>query len=260
MAHLVKQNVDVLLIDVVEEVVRTDLLAPVVSITTHLTFKTLVEPEADVVTAGLTAGALAQIAIEMSAAVAADVALRYTVGISCSVDVKTGGVAFDEVLVLDGVANNVDIEFGEREAFESNEYIEPLLHRALQGFDSRGTRSRGAFAGVVPANAVVDTAVVGDPLVGDPVLVLEALRVLLHSLLPDLIQTSGHARGRIPCCRFGDSGAGSKVFGTGKDAAFLERAEAPVNVLDGWVCQRTQTKCRKSDDGIEVHHGDFLNE
>lgn len=126
MALLVKQNVDVLAVDVVEEVVWSKFLTPIIPVATKLSSQALVKPQTDVVAAICSAGALAHIAIEMDGAVAAHVALWYAIRVSSGIDVEASCISFEEALVFDRVAHDVDVELGQWEAFEADEYVEPL--------------------------------------------------------------------------------------------------------------------------------------
>ena len=197
----------------------------------------------------------------MRTAVAAGVALRDAVGVGCCVDVDAGGGALDQALILDSIADGLDGQLGEREALEANEDIEPLLQRALEGGSDLGAVGGSALvSGGVPADAIVDAAVVGDELVGDPILVFETVRVLLQSLLPDLVKGSDHGGRRVPGRGLGDGGAGGQV--TSEDGLrSLIGAETlfAANVLDGRVCQRTHSKGR-SDHKLKLDHDEVKNE
>lgn len=89
MAHLVEQDVNILVLDCLQEVVWTQFLAPVAAKATHLTFEAIIEPQANVVAAVCTAWARVKIicVIEMSSAVAGCVAFWHSVGICASVDI-----------------------------------------------------------------------------------------------------------------------------------------------------------------------------
>lgn len=254
---------DVVRVEVVEDVIWAQLLAPVVSEAAHLTLKALVQPQRDVVAAFLAAGARADAlgVVEVRAAVAANIALGHTIGAGGGVDVEAGCRALDEALVLDGIADGLDVQLGEREALEANEHVEPLLHRALECGGDLGAVGGSALVGIgVPTDAVVDAAVVGHELVDDPVLVLETIGVLLHSLLPDLVKASDHGGGRVPSLSLSDGGARSQVAGEdGLGGLVGAEALLVANVLDGRVCQRTHSKGR-SGNKLKLDHGEVENE
>jgi len=218
---------------------------------------------ADIVAAVLTTGAGADTVgiVEMRTAVAAGIALRNAVSVSGGVNVEARSGALDQALVLDCVADGLDGQLGEREPFEADEHVEPLLQRALERSGDFGPVGGGALVCVrVPAHAVVDAAVVCDELVGDPVLVLEAIGVLLESLLPDLVEGGDHGRGRVPGRGFGNGGTRGQVAGK-EGLGSLVGAEAllAANVLDGWVCQRTHSEGRSGQE-LKLDHDEVKNE
>lgn len=221
---------------------------PVVAIATHLALKALVQPQRDVVAAVFAARARADAVgiVEVRTAVAADITLGDAVCVGGGVDVEAGGGALDKALVLDGVADGLDVQLGEREAFEANQHIEPLLHGVLQSSGDLSAVRGSALMGIgVPAHAIVNAAVVGDKLVSDPVLVLKTVGVLLESLLPDLVEASDHGGGRVPGSGFGNGGARGEIAGEdGLRGLIGAETFLTANVLDGRVCQHAHGKSR----------------
>lgn len=232
---------------------------PVVSEASHLTLEALVEPQRDVVTACLTTRAVGNADIvEVGAAVAAGVALRNAVSVCGGVDVEAFGGAFDHALVLDGVADGLDAQLGEREALETDKDIKPFLERVLESGGDLGAISSSALVGIcVPADAVVDAAIVGNELIGDPVLVVEAVGVLLEGLLPDLVQRSNEVRGRVPGGGLGNGSARGQLTASEDSTGLLVGAKTlrVANVLEGRVCQRTHCKGR-SGQNFKLDHGE----
>lgn len=68
-----------------------------------------------------------------------------------------------------------------------------------------------------------------------------------------LIQGSDHVGRWVPCGSLGNGGARSQVI-AGEDAALFDVTKASVNVLDGRMCQRTQTKDRERQKSVESDH------
>jgi hypothetical protein len=112
-AHLVEQDVDVLVVDVVEEIIWAELLAPVVPIASKLTSQLFIQPETDIVAAVLATRTLAHISIEMDSPITARIAFRHTITIGRGVDVKTGRVALKQAFAFDSVPHNVDVKLSE---------------------------------------------------------------------------------------------------------------------------------------------------
>lgn len=190
MAHLMQQDVHVVIIDSLKEVTGRQLLTPVVTIAAN-TSHAIVEPQTNIVAALLTTRALRKISrvLKVRATVAADITLRHAISVRSSVDVKTRSVAFEQTFVFDSVADDFDVCLGEWEALETDQRLDPFVERAVESVFGLGAVGGGGGVGCVPADAVVDAAVVGDQLVRDPVLVFEAVRVLGHGVLPDLQET-----------------------------------------------------------------------
>lgn len=190
MTHLMQQDVHIVIIDSLKEVARRQLLTPVIPITAN-TSHAIIKPQANIIAALLPTRALRKITwvLKVRAPVAADITLRHAVSVRSSINVKTRSVAFEQTLVFDSVADDFDISFGEREAFEADQRVDPFVERAVESGFGLGAVGGGGGVGCVPADAVVDAAVVGDELVGDPVLVFEAVGVFGQGVLPDLQET-----------------------------------------------------------------------
>jgi hypothetical protein len=135
--HLVEQYVDVLIVDVVEEIIWAELLAPVVPIASKLTRQLLIQPKTDIVAAVIATRTLVQVSVDMDSPITARIAFGHTITIGRGVDVKTGSVALKQALVFNSVPHNVDVKLSERKALEADQDIEPLLERALERLGGR---------------------------------------------------------------------------------------------------------------------------
>ncbi len=147
------------------------------------------------VSAGPAASVVAVLVEEPSTALCA---LRNTISIDISVDLNAADITLELVPVLDGPANNVDIDSLVWETFKSGEYADPLVVLFPESVLDLGAL-RGSHPSItLPAHAVVDLALAGNDLVVAVVPEAERIAVGLNLVLPDLVKSSPEIGRRVP--------------------------------------------------------------
>lgn len=202
--HLVQENVDTARVDIVHEVLTTNLLAPAVTIPA---LKAISKPQRVVKVAISTTRALAVVAIQVSFAVATNIALRDAISILVGVNVDAIGGTLEQALILDGPTNNIDVDFCVGKAVVAVHPLEPLLVLGIVGAGDLLTLSLGDLGGRIPSYTDVkgtkrfvelartffiliamNSPIVAHDLVPAPVLVtLDTTIVRLLSVLPDFL-------------------------------------------------------------------------
>lgn len=138
------------------------------------------------------------VAVLVEEAAAALGALRDALAVLVGVDLDLADVALELALVLDGPANNVDIDRLVREAIEASKHADPLVVLLPErGLDLGALRSSDGCV-ALPADAIVDLALAGDDLVVAVVLEAERVGVGLDLVLPDLVEAGLEVGRRVP--------------------------------------------------------------
>ncbi|KAI6763967.1 hypothetical protein HG530_007756 [Fusarium avenaceum] len=168
MANLVLKNVDVLGAKELHEVLSANTLAPISSCTT---LHTIGEPQRVVVVSFSASGAAAVVTVLVEEATALLGALRNALSIGVSVDVETLSRTLEETLVLDGPANNVDLNLLVREVIIARNPLHPAGVRVLESSSNLCALLSRNRSTRLPSNTDVELAFTSNDLV--PAIVLE---------------------------------------------------------------------------------------
>lgn len=130
--HLVEQNVNVIAVETIHKVLTADTLAPVATSTAG---EAISQPERLVVVTISTGSTAAVVAVLVEEAAARLGTLRDALAVGVGVDLDAVGGALEEALVLDGPADDVDLDVLKGEVVVAVQPLEPLLVGCL---DCRG--------------------------------------------------------------------------------------------------------------------------
>jgi hypothetical protein len=251
----VQKDVNAVRVDVINEIITANLLAPVLAVTT---LKTIFQPERVIkvaVSASLTATV---VAVQVSIASTSDRTHGDTVRIELSVDLVAGSRALKLSLILDGVGDDVDLDLVIREAIVAVEPLEPLLVLSVVGGgDLSSLGLRNGCVGV-PSNTNVEVTLVSHDLVETSVDVgIDAPIVGLLVMFPDLLERSLQVRRWVPARLALDRTISRNVREAALALRFGEKRLPDRTVEIGLSTGRGDNATEDGSDSRDTHVYDF---